>query len=358
MRRCGVKVAVLGFNNIKYSPYIKTYTDLLDKYAIEYDVIIPNRNQFNETTNGNLISIRWDKNKNKLQNFISYAKETKKILKSEDYDFVFVLTTLPAILLSQVLVSKYKRRYLIDIRDYTYDKMPIFKNIESTVLKHAHTRVISSPAFRDFLPDLEYVLCHNFSHMIVNKDLSFHQHVDPIKIGYVGSIAYVEECKRLIDLVKKDDRFCFYLYGNEVHGSIVSDYAESAGTERIKCFGEYEPSEKSQIVISVDILFNDYGNASDLVRCALSNKLYDSFTFKKPLITSPNTIMSKLAGDYSFDIDVQTKNLDELYNWYININGKKMISYMNQCLVQFTNENLYFEDAVRRIIGGKTKDFR
>ena len=348
-----MKVAVLGFNNLKYSPYIKTYTDLLDRYSIEYDIIVPNRNQLNETTNGNLVYIEWDKKKNKLQNFVTFAKKTQKILKRENYDFIFILTTIPAILLSHILVKKYKRKYLVDIRDYTYDKMPIYRNFETYVLKNAHTRIISSPAFGEFLPNLEYVLCHNFSYRTLLSDQAFERRSEPIKIGYIGSIAYIEECKRMIDLVKKDDRFCFYLYGNEVYGKIVSEYVESSGTERIKCFGGYEPAEKSQIILDTDILFNDYGNGSDLVRCALSNKLYDSFIFKKPLITSPNTIMSKLADAYSFDIDAKTKSLDALYEWYVNINGDKMVSYMNQHLEQFKKENILFEDTVCKIIGVK-----
>lgn len=348
-----MKVAVVGFNNLKFSPYIKTYTNLLDEYSIQYDLIIPNRNQLKESVNGNLVYINWNKKKSKLQNFVTFMKKVQAILKKENYDFIFILTTLPAILLSHILVKKYKRKYLIDIRDYTYDKKPIFKNVEKHVLKYAHTRVISSPAFKEFLPKFEYVLCHNFSHRAQILDLTFEKHSDPIKIGYVGSIAYINECKRMIDLVKEDSRFCFYFYGNEVYGKIVSNYVESSGTERIKYFGEYEPTEKSQIILDIDILFNDYGNGSNLVKYALSNKLYDSFTLKKPLITSPNTIMSKLANNYSFDIDNETKSLDELYEWYISINGDKMVSYMNQCLAQFKNDNLYFEDTIRKIIGEK-----
>ncbi len=348
--RCIVRVAVIGFNNIKYSPYIRTYTELLDKYKVNYDVIIPNRDQIDERTNGNLISIYWDKTKSKIQNFISFKKNVTNILEKENYGFVFVLTTLPAILLSHVLLKKYRKKYLVDIRDYTYDKMPIFKNIESKVLKHAHTRVISSPAFRTFLPNSEYIICHNFSTVNANMNIPFERHINPIRIGYVGSIAYVKECKRLIDLVKNDRRFCFYLFGNEVNGNLVSDYAGDCGTERVKVFGSYEPCEKSKIVCGIDILFNDYGNDSYLVKCAISNKLYDSFIYKKPLITSPGTVMSKIAGDYSFDIDKNTKRLDELYEWYVNINAEEMVSYMNQSLSRFEKDNEIFEKTVQKIV--------
>lgn len=347
-----MKVAVIGFNNLKYSPYIKTYTDILDKYSVEYDVIIPDRNGLQETSKGNLIKTEWDTNKNKILNFAVFAKEVRKILIKNKYDFVFVLTTLPAILLSTALSRKYKGRYLVDIRDYTYDKTIIFKYIEAYVLKNAHTRVISSPAFKDFLPNAEYTLCHNFSCSDVTPVETFDKREDPIKIGYVGSVSYVDECKRLIDLVKNDERFSFSLYGNEVFGTVISDYVANCGIQRIEYLGGYEPSEKKSIIENVDILFNDYGNDSDLVRCALSNKLYDSFVFKKPLITSPNTIMSKLADDYSFDIDDNTKDLNGLYEWYVNINGFDMVSYMNNCLEQFKNDNLLFEEKILGIIGG------
>ena len=122
-----MKVAVLGFNNVKYSPYIKAYTNLLDEHGVEYDVIIPDRNKLHEATNGHLIPIEWDGKKHKLYNVAKFVWKARKILRKEKYDFVFVLTTLPAVLLCHTLVHKYCKKYLVDIRDYTHDKNPIFK---------------------------------------------------------------------------------------------------------------------------------------------------------------------------------------------------------------------------------------
>lgn len=347
-----MKVAIIGFSNLKYSPYIKTYTNLLEKKSITYDLIIPNRDRLCEKCNGNLIAIKWNRKKNKMQNFIFFAKETRKILKKEKYDFVFVLTTLPAILLADILTRNYKKKYLVDIRDYTYDKLIIFRHIEKFVLKNAYIRVISSPAFKDFLPNLEYTLCHNLSYDTSKAVKDFNKHTNPIKIGYVGSIGYLEECKRLINLVKNDDRFCFYFYGNESNkkGCGISDYVAQCQTDRIKYLGEYEPHQKKEIISHVDILFNDYGNDSFLVRCALSNKLYDSFFFKKPLITSPMTIMSKIADKYSFNIDSNTKNLEELYKWYTGLEESEMITYMDTCLKKFEDENSLFQNKIFEII--------
>lgn len=346
-----MRVAIIAFNNIKYSPYIKTYTNLLERESVEYDVIIPNRSGINETINGNLLSLKWDKKKSKIYNFIRFARKTTKLLQKQNYNFVFVLTTLPAILLFPILIKKYSDRFLVDIRDYTYDKMPFFKNIEKLVLKKAHTRVLSSPAFKKFLPDLNYIICHNCPHKIEESVNVFNKASNPIKIGYVGSVSYIKECKRLIDLVKLDDRFCFYFYGNETSGSFISDYVKCLGINRIKFFGEYEPNEKANIISDIDILFNDYGNHSDLVRCALSNKLYDSFFYKKPLLTSPDTIMSQMADVYSFDVNETTTDLCALYEWYGEIDGEEMVAYMNSKLKQINIENSKFEEKIIEIIG-------
>ncbi|MBQ4274776.1 MAG: hypothetical protein IJB94_07425, partial [Clostridia bacterium] len=44
-----------------------------------------------------------------------------------------------------------------------------------------------------------------------------------------------------------------------------------------------------------------------------------AFYYLKPLLTSPNTAMSELAGDFSFDIDEKTVDLTALYEWYLHI---------------------------------------
>ena len=333
-----MKIAIIAFNNLKYSPYVKTYSEYLDKKKIDYNIIYPKREEIDDNLVGEHYPIKWNQTKNKFWNFLTFRREAEKILKKNKYDFVFVLTTFPSVLLASILKRHYKGRYLVDVRDYTHEDSKIYFHYEKKALKNSKVNVISSPAFESFLPAGEYLICHNMpSHYTIPKT-EFNRKNDKIIIGYVGTIGYKSYCKWLIDLVNKDERFCFYFYGNEKGDKSVTTYVERLQNERVKCFGPYDPKDKAEIIESVDLLFNVYGNNSQLVKCAVSNKLYDSFYFKKPLLTSSDTIMSELAGKYSFDFDKCHEKLDEVYDWYNSIDEKSMAEYMNEKL------NSYFED--------------
>ena len=113
----------------------------------------------------------------------------------------------------------------------------------------------------------------------------------------------------------------------------MSKYIAQASCERIKFYGPYKPAEKVGIMENVDILFNAYGFGNKLVDYALSNKLYDSFYMRIPLLTSPNTAMSEEAGDFSFDIDFdKVDSLDGLYEWYCNIDADAFDVYSKKYL--------------------------
>ena len=346
-----MKAAIIAFNNIIYSPYIKTYSDFLDKKNICYDVILPDRNNIDEDLGEKLYKIKWYSNKGKISNCLFFRKEVLKILKRNKYDFIFVLTTMPAVLLSTYLKRKYKNRYLVDVRDYTQENLKPYYWIECGVIKDAAMRVISSKGFEKFLPKYKYFLVHNLSQDFDSPASFFEKNTDgKIRIGYVGSISYIEHCKHMIDLVVKDERFVFHFYGRESERKEISSYIDTLKNDRIKYFGKYTPDEKANIINSIDLLFNVYGNETPLVKYAISNKFYDSLYYKKPLLTSPDTFMSLQSGEYSFDIDYNTANLDDLYEWYCSLDGEKMVTFMNWAFKGFDNDMLRFEEELNRIL--------
>lgn len=342
-----MKTAIIAFNNICYSPYIFTYADFLKKNGVSCDLIYPNRAGVDEAFDGNTYPILWDKNKSKCRNFISFTKKAKGILKKNKYDFVFVLTTFPAVLLSGVLSRRYKSKYLVDIRDYTYEHSKIYYHFEKKALKNSKLNVISSPGFANFLPDENYYICHNVLDKYKDNALQFKKAHGRIVIGYVGTIAYASQCKAVIDMVRDDDRFEFHFYGNETNPFCpIKQYVDAIGSERIKYFGPYKAAEKPQIIQQVSLLFNVYGNERMLVKYALSNKLYDGFYFKKPLLVSPNTAMSEETKEFSYAIDLSKKGeLDKVYDWYNEIDSVAYEKYANEYLesVFVENEKLQLE---------------
>lgn len=342
-----MKAAIIAFNNVKYSPYVKTYSNYLDENNISYDVILPNRDDIPEMLGEKTYAIKWDKNKHKALNFLKFRKEALRILKKNKYDFVFVLTTMPAVLLSGYLSRKYKGKYLVDIRDYTYENVSFYFKLEKRAVENSAVNVISSPGFKKFLPKADYLLCHNVNPLYRGSDIGTFEpsQNSPITIGYVGSIAYKSQCMKLINLVEKDERFRFHLYGDEGTNHQISDYLAEHPCDRIKAFGPYKPEDKVDIMKNVDILFNAYGYGRKLLDYALSNKLYDSFYMGIPLLTSPNTSMSEEAGNYSFDIDFECdKSLDELYKWYYNIDQDAFYNYSKEYLNRvFVSQDQFYE---------------
>lgn len=350
-----MKIAIVAFNNIKYSPYIHPYVDILKGKNAEIDLIYLNRNALDEHIQGvKSMPVVWDNQKNKAFNFLVFSKRAKVLLKAVKYDFVVVLTTFPAVLLGSFLKKYYAGRYSVDIRDFTQEDNKVYYFLEEKALKDASFRVISSNGFKAFLPNLEYIICNNISGEYKKAEKKFDKKQDKITIGYVGTIGYKDNCEKLINLVKDDCRFEFHFFGNESGVSRIKDYVASLNNDRIKWFGEYSPSQKSSIIEKVDLLFNVYGNDRALLKYALSNKLYDSMYHKKPLLVSPNTDMERETTPYSFSLSLETTtNLDELYNWYNQIDSDSYNAFADEYLNNVLYENEEFKKRVVECILGK-----
>ncbi len=351
-----MKILIIAFNNLCKSPYVNIYSDFCKEHNIEHEIIVLNRSNLQESAQVPLISIPWNPACYKMRNFLTFRKEVICQLKQTKPDFVIVLTTMPAVLLSGYLGVHYKGKYLIDIRDYTYEKFLPYYLLETLAIKNAAMNVISSPGFRNFLPNADYDLCQNVNAAYA-QDGGYKFNCTPseyITIGYVGSIAYKKQCMKLIHLVERDDRFKFNFYGDEGADTQISDYLAEHPCDRIKCFGCYQPEDKLNILKKVNILFNAYGCGNKLLDYALSNKLYDSFYMRIPLLTSPNTAMSEEAGEFSYDIDLENEtSLNGLYNWYCGIDGKSFEHYSVKYLEKVFYKQDMFYTRLRRVLTNK-----
>lgn len=353
------KIGIILFSNLRYSPYLNFYTEALSQMNdSEYKVIYLNRyKDLNEPDDDLYTPVNWwGKKANasskfvKTINFIRFKNKVIKLLNKEKFDFLIVLSTIPSVLLSDYLCKHYKGRYVVDVRDFTYENVKWFFNKEKQVFDSAALRVISSPGFKTFLPENQYLLCHNFSLSDESVSLAGKDKNNPIVISYIGSIGYASQCKKLIDLVAKDSRFCFFFYGNDVSGN-VTEYVKELQNDRISMKGAFKPCDKPDIYQSSDLIFNCYGNGRLLVKCAVSNKYYDGAYYRKPLIVSPNTILEELSGEFAYPLDlVNADNLDELYCWYNNMDFEKYDKFAQNIVNNSLAENLHTKEEVIKSI--------
>lgn len=353
-------VGIILYQNMRYAPYLRVYQEVLSKIkGVDFDVIYLNRcPELDEVRNDNYIPIKWIKLRGKGQstffkflNCFLFSLEVSSVLRKKKYDFLIILTTMPAVLLAGILICKYKKRYIIDIRDYTQESNKIYYAIEAKVINYACMCNISSPGFADFLPKYSYNILHNLNldHTSINQySLQKKDPKQKIRIGYIGSIQYAEQCKQMIDLIVLDDRFEFFFYGNEPKGHEIGDYVRTKHCDAIRMMGPFLPSEKALIYSQVDLVFNCYGNKTLLVQKAISNKYYDGALYRKPLLVSPGTLMSSLSGEYAFSLDLShSSSLNDLWNWYQSLCPTQFDAYALKLLSAAQDNNTQIENSIK-----------
>lgn len=163
------------FQNMRYAPFLKMYENLLSSMSdVEYDVIYYNRDRsLGEIQDSHHIALPWHGKGTlaapkieKMANFVFYARDARKLLSKNKYDFVIVLTSFPAVLLANYLTNYYKGRYLIDIRDYTQEKFKPYFELESKAFSNAaivlssvnHTAAMSCTATMGLHYALNYTI--------------------------------------------------------------------------------------------------------------------------------------------------------------------------------------------------------
>lgn len=360
-----MKVCLIGFSNMAYMPYMAHYTGLFDRLGIDCDVVYWDRNDFAENSAyrsyvyGNAIGNTAGKIQ-KLWGMAGFRRFVLNHLNRSNYDYIVVLTTLPLVLIGRFLLKNYRRRYIADIRDYTYEGCYFYRRYLKNLLGAAARTVISSPDFAAFLPAGEYSLCHNFDiHRTGDGDIRARlpRRQATIRISYIGQISYFHEVKQFIAAVANDDRFRFQIYGLGRDNQAIADYCRGQGIGNVTLYGRYKPEEKESFFKHTDILFNAYGNDSPLLKYALSNKLYDAAYYKIPLLVSADTAMARLAKQFSFVVDYRNQQLaDELYDWYNTLNWSAMEPYFAQFVAQVTLENRQCLESLENIFAVRRRE--
>lgn len=355
-----MKIAVLLYQNMKHAPFLKFYERIFRERAdVQYDVIYLDRHPvLMEENDLRHIPIPWVGRDDhhflsKVLTALCYPGRAKRMLESGCYDFIFVLTTMPGVLLSWYLTKKYARRFILDIRDYTLEHVKAYAWAEQRLVKASALNVVSSPDYAAFLPGAEYVLCHNLNLPTgMAQPASFATTGNArIRISYVGNIQYAAYCIKMIRLVAADDRFEFYFHGAEGGAMEVTNFAAGMNCPRIRMCGRFEPDEKKDIFMQSSLIFNCYGSEQRTVRYAISNKLYDAALYRRPLLVSPNTTMARLSEGFSYAFDFDKENdLDGLFHWLKQMDVLAFEQYCSKTIEAAMRENQQLAERIGKML--------
>lgn len=353
------KCLIVSMFSKQESSYAEYYKEMLKEQGMPYDILYFERymDQYdrmdNEIVYSKYCPTGGSKAK-KIGTMLEYMMFVRKTIRKGGYSSLIVLTTVPAVLIADILLRKNKGRYIIDIRDYTHEENPLYYNVVKRVIEGAHSVVLSSAAFKQFLPESnKYVVVHNVANNYVQREVSSIKGKDFYTIGFVGSIRYFPENSELIRQIQ--DRECYRLdyYGTTTQGCDFEGFCKSINAQRVTFHGKYENAEKNKIYENIDIINAIYGVAGLETTTAIPNRFYDAAIYKCPIIVSKGTYLETIVKKYHIGIavDIHNENVPDAIDQYLKTFDEKIfIQGCNELLKQVSADMQHYRKNVKNFI--------
>ena len=322
-------ISIIFCGDLRYCPYLSRYTDRLELAHSDYEVLFWNRSALKLNVKDNYkyydspSGEELEKSK-KMLDFLGFRKWVKKQLKYSKPDGIIFLSTLSAVLLCDV-TNKYNKRYVFDIRDYSYENISVFRKIESRIISNSYFTAISSKGFKAFLPEHEYVIAHNFNRNEMIDPYCFSKKREPYQIVWNGSVRYFIYQKKYLDIFKNDPRFIMVYHGAGIDLDLYKNYCNDNGINNVLFTGAYDNRDKARLLKEAAFLNNCYGGRDgDELRYAISNRFYDGLVYHIPQIVEADGYKAKetlrlkvgLGVEPTFDLP------DRLYQYYSDLDAE------------------------------------
>lgn len=354
-----MNVALIIPANVYFAPYVKIYTALLDKCGVIYDVISWDREGRKEEgiqfpfqlKRRNAISLCWGA--------FRFASFVKKCLNKTKYDRIIVFTSQSAIFLSHYLKRKYNKKYIFDYRDLSIEQKSIFRTPFRRVLKHSYANVVSSLAFVKYLPqEFKYILSHNFNVEEVRKALNSSSAMDvksaegaAIDVLTIGGIRDYESNVKVVEHLANVDNVTVRFVGKGSATPMLESFAKSINASNIT-FEGYYPKEKEKQYVNDCTFLNIFYPRRPSHDTALSNRFYNSLIYKRPMITTVDTLQGDFAIKYNVGIAIEDCiDLDVKMRLFLkNMDVELYVKNCNMLLKEFLADYDTWEGIVRKFV--------
>ena len=331
----------MGFTKIKYMPYLNFYLNAIDSEKNDITVFYWNRDDSVDTElEPHIKKIEFKRNMldsekklKKIPAFIAYRNKAIKVIKKGNFDRIIVLHTLPAVLISDYLLRNYKDKFVLDYRDYTFEKISMYKNRIAKLVKAACCCFVSSNAFRVYLPDVDKIYTsHNIMMTTINNRPDMHQlSLDPIRIRYWGLIRYADTNIKIINQIKNNPRFEFHFHGRvQGEAEIIQRYCKDNEVNNVFFHGEYKPDDRIKFAMETDLIQNaqDY---DEITKNAVSNKFYDGPIFYIPQLCTKQSYMGSCLDKYGIGLPIDVDKDDFVTSVLNYLSNLDSVSFSKRC---------------------------
>lgn len=342
-------VGIIFIGDLYVCPYLHRYVDACEEQNVKYEVLFWNRCGEAMHVPKNYFYFDFTSAEEqpfiaKLLDFMKYRKWLKGKILDRRYDKLIVLSTLSGMLIADLL-KKYAKRYVFDIRDYSYEYFKLFYLIEKKVIHNSNYTAISSPGFKVFLPKFDYLTIHNMqsNETTIRSDFKKKAYGESLNVVWNGTMRYFEHQRRIIDRLSNDSRFTMYYHGDGAELESYLTYAEKNSVKNIFFTGRYSNAKKKDLLVNADILNNSYWIDNEKeVMYALSNRYYDGLIYKIPQLVEVGTYKTALCESNHIGIGLDPRNdgfADELYDWYFTLNSSSFIKTCDTLLLDAVEDD-------------------
>ncbi len=349
-----MRILIIGNGNILSMPYLHYYEDVLVQNGIDYDLLYWDRLDLEESNKSNYIRFVQKSSgagPESLIGYLKYYRYGKSFFKSNKYDVYIVFTMQMAILFGYLLRNK---PYILDIRDYTYEYLPIYRELENRLVDGSIMNTISSEGFLEWLPKgHSYTISNNISFNtkmegIIPFDFETHN------ISYVGAIRYINGNLDFLKVCKEFDDLEVHYYGVSLVGTQISDYCNESHIHNVIVHGMYDDNELPILYGRSNFILSVYGTFSMNTRTLLPNRLFGACALKRPIIVSSGTYLSDTVNKYGlgivFDPNDPQGFRSQLDWYYLPENYYHFCENCDVYLAQASHENEQFPIKLMSIL--------
>lgn len=361
-----MKVLIVDTVSYNRAPYLKYYIDACEEKKVDYDLFLWNRNQMGGLRkNGNIYTMNsicpfGGSKLKKIIPMLRYRNALLKVIKQNQYTHLVLINTLAPVMISNYVLKHYNQKYILDIRDYTYEKIKKYKDIETKLIEHSYFTTISSRGFLHFItPSNKIIVNHNISNLDKIENTVTLNKNEKITIGFVGSIRYPEVNKALIEAVKDNPQYTLEYVGSEVDGCNLDEFCRENNIKNVVFKGKFLNNQKPEIYKNIDIINSLYGDSSLEVTTAIPNRLYDALLFKKPIIASKGTFLGDVVEKNKLGIAVElnSQSIKEKVNNYVkSFDENTFVQNCNECLKKVIGEQNFFKGKIRKFLTDNQKE--
>lgn len=362
------KILIMGFTKIKYMPYMYFYLESIDKDRNDIHILYWNRDlqdeDLSEYKSFTIHEFRCyqedDVSKiSKISSFLKYRKFVYKVIQKNKFDLIFVLHSLPGVLLSDVLTRQYQDKFIFDYRDSTYESISIFKKIVGDLVKKSKVTFVSSDGFRKFLP-LECESKIFTSHNLLKESLEHRTDKeingissDKIRIAFWGFIRHEEINRVIIEKISLDKRFELHYYGREQQVALnLKKYVNDINATNVYFHGEYQPEDRYKFILTTDIIHNIYYDDNTML--AMGNKFYDGVIFRIPQLCMKDSFMGKIVSENNIGLECNpyiTDFTDQIYSYWMNLRKETFYNNVENIYRKIVKEYDEGTQYIRSITG-------